>query len=55
MRGQNAGMRPLEPIDVPVVVSVRNAMLKFKKDMQLQHQGCLLFGRLAGASGEWQC
>ncbi|KAF1795247.1 Immunoglobulin-like fold [Phytophthora cactorum] len=47
--GRNAGMRSLEPTDLQVVIAVRNAMLKFKKDMHLQQQGCLLFGRLAGS------
>ncbi|KAL3673224.1 hypothetical protein V7S43_000947 [Phytophthora oleae] len=53
-RGQNSGIQPLLPIDLSVVVNVRNAMLKFKKDMQLQQQGCLLFGRLAQSSGTWR-
>ncbi|KAG3107930.1 hypothetical protein PI124_g12987 [Phytophthora idaei] len=48
--GRNAGMRSLEPTDLQVV---RNAMLKFKKDMHLQQQGCLLFGRLAGSGASW--
>ncbi|KAG3176736.1 hypothetical protein PC128_g17170 [Phytophthora cactorum] len=51
--GRNAGMRSLEPTDLQVVIAVRNAMLKFKKDMHLQQQGCLLFGRLAGSGASW--
>ncbi|ETN07107.1 hypothetical protein PPTG_13510 [Phytophthora nicotianae INRA-310] len=51
--GRNGGMGSLEPTDLPVVIAVRNAMLKFKKDMHLQRQGCLLLGRLAGCSASW--
>ncbi|KAG7393781.1 hypothetical protein PHYPSEUDO_004544 [Phytophthora pseudosyringae] len=54
VRGRNAVIRSLEPTDLPVVVTVRNAMLKFKKDRHLQQQGCLLFGRLAGSSPSWR-
>ncbi|KAI9995322.1 hypothetical protein PInf_012374 [Phytophthora infestans] len=51
--GQNTTMRPLEPTDLPTVIAIRDAMLKFKKDMHLQQEGCLLFGRLAGYSVSW--
>ncbi|KAJ8569475.1 hypothetical protein ON010_g5784 [Phytophthora cinnamomi] len=54
VRGRHPGVQPLEPSDLPVVIAVRNAMLKFKKDMHLQQQGCILFGRLAGVSATWR-
>ncbi|KAK1947989.1 hypothetical protein P3T76_000279 [Phytophthora citrophthora] len=50
IRGQNAGTQQLLPIHLSVVVNVQDAMLKFKKDVQLQQQGCILFGRLAQSS-----
>ncbi|KAE9025265.1 hypothetical protein PF005_g3634 [Phytophthora fragariae] len=54
VHGRNASLQPLVPSDLPVVITVRNAMLKFKKDMHLQQQGCILFGRLAVSNATWR-